>query len=78
MPTTNALTPSTATFTPSDSPQTEEIDSTLAKTIRIAGISLSASVVTILIIGILIAILLFIFAIWVAISEFQGSTGLPF
>jgi hypothetical protein len=78
MPTTNALTPSTATFTPSDSPQTEEIDSTFAKTIRIAGISLSASVVTILIIGIIIAILLFIFAILVAISEFQGSTGLPF
>ena len=78
MPTTNAVIPSTATFTPSDSPQTEEIDSTLAKTIRIAGISLSASVVTILIIGILIAILLFIYAIWVAISEFQGSTGLPF
>ena len=78
MPTTDALPPSTATFTPSDSPQTEEIDSTLAKTIRIAGISLSASVVTILIIGILIAILLFIYAIFVAISEFQGSTGLPF
>ncbi|MBI31725.1 MAG: hypothetical protein CMB72_03925 [Euryarchaeota archaeon] len=77
MPTKDAITPSTATFTPSDSPQTEEIDSTLAKTIRIAGISLSASVVTILIIGILIAILLFIYAIWVAISEFQGSTGFP-
>ena len=77
MPTKDAITPNTATFTPSDSPQTEEIDSTLAKTIRIAGISLSASVVTILIIGILIAILLFIYAIWVAISEFQGSTGFP-
>jgi len=77
MPTTDALIPSTATFTPNDSPQTEEIDSTLAKTIRIAGISLSASVVTILLVGILIAILLFIYAIWVAISEFQG-TGVPF
>lgn len=69
MPATTPLTPSTATFTPSDSPQTEEIDSALAKMIRIGGITLSSTVVTIIGIAIIILCIVFIYAIWLILTD---------
>ena len=70
----DTILPSADTLVPDSVSQTERTDSVLAKTIRIAGISLSGSVVAILLIGIIIVILLFIFVIWTAISA-GGSLG---
>ena len=60
----DTLLPSASTLVSDGVSETERTDSILAKSIRIAGISLSGSVITILIIGIILFILFILAAIF--------------